>query len=225
MQLYSAPLSLFSRKVEIALYEKSLPFDRVMVPFSQAAGYTPKHPAVVAANPKRQVPVLIDGDLALFDSTLILEYLEDAYPTPPLYPAAPADRARCRLIELFADEIMLPPLRSLMHRTTPPDPDPQRQRAVEADAHDAETILLGQYDTLEGQIAGKAHFCGDVSVADIALFMTILFVLRLRGPPLAGHPALAAWHVRVGARPAFARVAQDIAAADRELSPPMEPTS
>ncbi len=61
MLLYSGPLSLFSRKVEIALHEKGLPFERVMVPFTQAAGYAPKHPAVLAANPKGQVPVLVDG--------------------------------------------------------------------------------------------------------------------------------------------------------------------
>ena len=71
MQLYSGPLSLFSRKVEIALHEKGLSFERVMVPFDQTAGYAPKHPVVLAANPKRQVPVLIDGDLTLFDSTVI----------------------------------------------------------------------------------------------------------------------------------------------------------
>src|SRR5215813_8277095 len=103
MLLYSGPLSLFSRKVEIALGEKGLAFERVMVPFSQAHGYAPKHPDVLAINPKGQVPVLIDGDVALFDSTLIFEYLEDAYPTPPLFPAGATERARCRLIELTAD--------------------------------------------------------------------------------------------------------------------------
>ena len=132
MLLYSGPLSLFSRKVEIALNEKGLPFERVMVPFTQAAGYAPKHPAVLAANPKGQVPVLVDGDLTLFDSTLIFEYLEDAYPFPALYPTGAAARARCRRLELTADEILLPPLVKLMYRTTPPDPDPERQRAFYA---------------------------------------------------------------------------------------------
>src|SRR6516165_7647108 len=99
MKLYSGPLSLFSRKVEIALHEKGLSFEREMVPFSQTKGYAPKHPAVLAANPKAQVPVLVDGDLTLFDSTLIIEYLEDAYPAPPLFPADAKARARCRLIE------------------------------------------------------------------------------------------------------------------------------
>jgi glutathione S-transferase len=220
MLLYSGPLSLFSRKVEIALNEKALPFERVMVPFSQAAGYSPKHPAVLAANPKSQVPVLIDGDLTLFDSTLIFEYLEDAYPLPPLYPAGAAGRARCRRLELTADEILLPLVVRLMHRTTPPDPDPERQRAREAEGSRAEATLRERYAGLEVELAGREYFCGDFSVADIALFMTLLFVLRLRGPRFTDHPILAAWYERMGARPAVARAATEIAAEDRRLSPP-----
>src|SRR4028118_716419 len=96
MKLYSGPLSLFSRKVEIALREKDLPFERIGVPFSQTRGYSPKHPDVLAANPKGQVPVLVDGDLTLYDSTVILEYLEDAHPEPALLPPGPPDRARRR---------------------------------------------------------------------------------------------------------------------------------
>ncbi len=61
IKLYAAPLSLFSRKVEIALGEKGLAFEREMVPFSQAEGYHPKHPFVAAHNPKGQVPVLVDA--------------------------------------------------------------------------------------------------------------------------------------------------------------------
>ena len=51
MKLYSGPLSLFSRKVEIALREKGLAFDRLIVAFSQESGYSPKHPDVLAVNP------------------------------------------------------------------------------------------------------------------------------------------------------------------------------
>ena len=222
MLLYSGPLSLFSRKVEIALNEKALPFERVMVPFSQAAGYSPKHPAVLAANPKGQVPVLIDGDLTLFDSTLIFEYLEDAYPVPPLYPAGAGARARCRRLELTADEILLPPLVKLMYRTTPPDPDPERQRAHEADGLRAEATILERYAGLEVELAGRDYFCGDFSVADIALFMTLLFVLRLEGPQFTDHPILAAWYARMGSRAAVARAAAEIAAEDRRLSPPAD---
>src|SRR3546814_55250 len=138
MRLYSAPLSLFSRKVEIALYEKGLAFQQVMVPFSQAQGYSPKHPDVLASNPKGQVPVLVDEDLTLYDSTVILEYLDDAYPAPPLYPSTPEARARCRLFDLFADEVMLVPVRALMHRTGPRPADPERWAADEAKGQPAE---------------------------------------------------------------------------------------
>jgi glutathione S-transferase len=223
MLLYSGPLSLFARKIEIALHEKALSFERVMVPFTQAAGYAPKNAAVLTANPKGQVPVLIDGDLALFDSTVILEYLEDAYPVPALYPSGPKERAQCRLLELFADEILLPPVRSLMYRTQPPNADPQRQLALQAEGQRAEPVIRDLYDALESRLGGKAYFCGDVSAADVGLFITILYALRLRGPGLADHPALAAWYGRAGARPAFARVADEIAIADRELSHHLEP--
>jgi glutathione S-transferase len=91
--LYAGPLSLFSRKVSIALDEKGLEFTEELVPFTQERGYQPKHSAVLTHSPKGQVPILADGDLVLFDSTVILEYLEDAYPTPPLYPRGAGARA------------------------------------------------------------------------------------------------------------------------------------
>jgi glutathione S-transferase len=221
MKLYSAPLSLFSRKVEIALAEKGLACERIMVGFSQEAGYEPKHPVVLAANPKREVPVLIDGDLTLFDSTLILEYLEDAHPVPALFPVGAQPRARCRLIELYADEIMMRNVRRLLYRTEPRDADERRQLAREAEGQRADAELRGQYDWLEQQLAGREYFCGTVSVADIAVFMMLVFALRLGGPQLAGHEALAHWYGRAGGRPAFARAAAEIAAADAELSPPV----
>jgi glutathione S-transferase len=221
MKLYSGPLSLFSRKVEIALNEKGLAFEREMVPFSQAEGYAPKHPAVLAANPKGQVPVLVDGALTLFDSTLIMEYLDDAYPAPPLRPAEPAARARCRLLELAADEILLPQVARLMHRTAPPDPDPRRRAEREAEAQRGEAAIRAQYAGLDERLKAAEFLCGAFSVADIATFMVVLFALRLNGPRLDGHPALAAWYARVGARPSAAQAAAEIAAADRDLSRPL----
>jgi glutathione S-transferase len=218
VRLYSGPISLFARKAEIALGEKGLAFERVMVPFTQARGYQPKHPDVVAANPKAQVPVLVDGDLTLFDSTLIFEYLEEAYPEPPLLPKAPKERARVRMLELFADEILLPAVRPLMHRSVPPSDAASREREETA-AHRAESVLAGHYRDLESRLGPAAHFFGAFSVADIGVFMTLTFALRLKGPRLDSFPNLAAWYARVGARPAVAKVKDDLLAADRALSP------
>jgi glutathione S-transferase len=219
MKLYSGPLSLFSRKVEIALAEKGLAFEREMVPFTQAKGYAPKHPAVLAANPKAQVPVLVDGDLTLFDSTVIAEYLEDAYPERPLFPKEPKARARCRVLELYADEILFAPVRMLGYRTEPPLSDPQLQAIREAEGRQADAAILARYTDLQAELGGQDYFCGAFGVADIGLFMTVLFAIRRKGPGLDGHPALAAWYARVRARPAAGKAADEIAAADRLLTP------
>ncbi|PZN95999.1 MAG: glutathione S-transferase family protein [Hyphomicrobiales bacterium] len=221
MTLYSGPLSLFARKVEIALREKGLPFERIVVPFDQTTGYEPKHPEVLALNPKGQVPVLSDDGLVLYDSTVIIEYLDEAYPQPPLYPATPAERARCRLDELFADEILLQALKPLMHRTGPRSADPQRRAAQDADALIAEEVLADNHAHLDQRLAGREFFGPILCAADIALFMGLLFGRRLGGPSLAPHRDLSGWFLRLLARPAFAIVAAEIAEADRRLSVPV----
>lgn len=219
VKLYAGPLSLFSRKVSIALDEKGLSYDEELVAFTQEHGYAPKHPAVLAANPKAQVPVLVDGDLTLFDSTIILEYLEDTYPVPPLYPKGAKEKARCRLLELTADEILFAPVRNLLYRTEPPHPDAAIQATREVTAREAEERIRFDFDRLQRELGGQACFCGQLSAADIGLFMTILFVQRLAGPRLVDFPRLDAWYRRLLERPAFAKAAAQIAAADRELSP------
>ena len=219
--LYSGPLSLFARKVEIALREKGLAFERIMVPFDQTSGYDPKHPEVLALNPKGQVPVLNDDGLVLYDSTVIIEYLDEAYPQPPLYPETPAKRARCRLDELFADEILLQALKPLMHRTGPRTVDPQRRAAQDADALIAEEVLASHLTHLDERLAGREFFGPMLCAADIALFVGLLFGRRLGGPSLAPHRELSGWFLRLLARPAFAITAAEIAEADRRLSVPV----
>jgi glutathione S-transferase len=218
MKLYSGPLSLYARKVEIALHEKGLAFERVMVPFNQQVGYSPRNPEVLAANPKGQVPVLVDDDLTLYDSTVILEYLEDAYPAPPLMPRLPKARAMCRQLELFADEVVIIPLRALMHRPGPRPADPQRWRDDEDAAAIAEQTLRTQFAELDQLLIGRAYFAEMLSVADISLFMMVLFVQRLGGPPVHGHPELSRWYAQLLQRPAFASIASEISDADKKLS-------
>jgi glutathione S-transferase len=222
VKLYSAPLSLFARKVEVALAEKGLAFERVMVPFSQERGYSPKHEDVLAINPKGQVPVFVDNGLNLYDSTVILEYLEDAYPDPPLYPGLPDERAQCRLWDLFADEIMLVPVRGLMHRTTPRRVDPEAWEAAEAKAKGAEAAVGHHHAEIDRRLRSQPYLCGTFSVADISVFMNVLYSQRLGGPSLQPHAALADWYDRLGKRPAFERTVAEILAADLELSAPVE---
>ena len=98
--LYDHPLSPYAQKVRVALREKGLAF-QLALPGGLGAGGAGGE--FVEANPRAEVPVLIDQAARVFDSTIILEYLEDAYPTPALLPAGAADRARVRMIEEVMD--------------------------------------------------------------------------------------------------------------------------
>lgn len=94
--VYDHPLSPYGQKVKIALLEKAVPFEAVM-PGNIGSGATGAEFARVS--PRGEVPALVDGDMAVFDSSIILQYIEERWPDPPLLPPAVADRARVRMLE------------------------------------------------------------------------------------------------------------------------------
>lgn len=98
--LWDHPFSPYAQKVRIALREKGLAFES-RVPGGLGAGGAAGD--FLAASPRAEVPALIDGEVSIFDSTVILEYLEDAYPEHRLLPPSPADRARVRMLEDVVD--------------------------------------------------------------------------------------------------------------------------
>ena len=193
-QIYSAPLSMFGAKVQIAALEKDVAFDLVMVPFTKDDTYEPKHPEVLRVNPvKQQVPILIDGDVELFDSTQIFEYLEDRYPTPALWPQGIVERARARQLEQKSDEVFFPNvirLFGLQH-------DMQSAPAVAACA-----ACARYYDEMEGLLATREYLAGPYSFADIAFYMAHVFADRKGAGMTDATPRLVAWRGRVGERPA-----------------------
>ena len=193
-QIYSAPLSMFGAKVQIAALEKGLDFELVMVPFTKDDTYEPKHPEVLRINPvKQQVPILIDGEVELFDSTQIFEYLEDRYPTPALWPRGIAERARARQLEQKSDEVFFPNvirLFGLQH-------DMQSAPAVAARA-----ACARYYGEMEGLLASREYLAGPYSFADIAFYMAHVFADRKGAGMTDATPRLVAWRGRVGERPA-----------------------
>jgi len=214
MKLYSGPLSLFTGKVRVALDEKGLEYELVSVPFTRR-GYQPKHPDVLALNPKAQVPVLVDGPLSLYDSTLIFEYLEDRYPEPPLYPRDPVERARCRQLEAASDEILFPPIFELI---TEVFYKPDGSGRDDARVARARAAIAEHYDGLERRIVPGAFLCGAFSVADIAYFLTMSFAGNFGVAPGAGHPAVQAWYQRVAERPSIATETAGLGAAMANLA-------
>lgn len=202
IRLYSGPLSMFGMKAEIAAREKGLDFELVMVPFENSVGYSPKHPEVLRINPKGQVPVLVHGDVELFDSTQIFEYFEDLQPSPPLWPAVVAERARARLLEHQSDEVYFPYVVRLMGLQAKLD-DPAALAAV-ASVND-------YYAQMDRLLDGRAYLAGPFGYADITFFMASLFGDRMGAPITDATPRLLAWRERMSARPAVRQVAGTMA--------------
>lgn len=89
---YSDPASHYSHRVRIALAEKAVSVEIIDVP----QGSCP--PQLQAANPYGSLPTLVDRDLALYEPGVLLEYLDERYPHPPLLPVYPLARANARLL-------------------------------------------------------------------------------------------------------------------------------
>jgi RNA polymerase-associated protein len=89
---YSDPADHYSHRVRIVLAEKGVGVEIISV----EAGRQP--PKLLEANPYGSVPTLVDRDLALYESTVVMEYLDERYPHPPLLPVYPVARANSRLL-------------------------------------------------------------------------------------------------------------------------------
>ncbi len=217
IRLYSGPLSMFGAKAEIALREKGAELELTLVAFSQEQGYSPRHPEVLRVNPKRQVPVLIDGDVELYDSTQIFEYCEDRWPQPALWPSTAAARARARQLEHSSDEVFFPHVIKLMGMRANPDPvdHPDWVRAREG--------IEAYYAKTEYLLTKNACLAGAFSYADIAFYMAQFFAARHTVPMAARHVNLLAWRARMASRPAVRLVIDRMAEYLRSIDYPVPP--
>lgn len=121
-------------------------------------------------SPLRRIPVLIDGELVLNDSSVICQYLEDRFPTPSLYPVDIAQRARARWLEEYCDTHLANVLvwklfyqkailRHVFHENT--------DEAVVERARNVE--IPGAIDYLESQLPAEGFAFGELSIADISI--------------------------------------------------------
>jgi glutathione S-transferase/RNA polymerase-associated protein len=102
LRLFEHPLSPYAQKVKIVLYERGIPFERVFVDPNQRSE-DPVYQEFVMASPRREVPCLVDGDVRVFDSTIILEYVEERWPRRETAASTPRERARVRMLEEMMD--------------------------------------------------------------------------------------------------------------------------
>ncbi|MCU0760494.1 MAG: glutathione S-transferase N-terminal domain-containing protein [Steroidobacteraceae bacterium] len=92
MTLFSAPHDAWSHRTRIVLAEKGVPIEVIDV----EPGRLPED--LLDLNPYHSVPTLVDRDLVLYDSRVIMEYLDERFPHPPLMPVDPVSRAQSRLM-------------------------------------------------------------------------------------------------------------------------------
>jgi len=174
MKLYDFLPCPFGQKVRIILAEKGLSYDLIQVDLTQGEQ---RRPDFLRLNPFGRVPVLVDEDTIIYDSTIIAEYLEDEYPEPPLLPAidASALRARARIWEDFADTSFTPQVGQLMAEMSKPESerDPARLQRLQ---RSVERVL----DFLNHELQGQEFLASQFSVADIG-FVPRLVVLRELG--------------------------------------------
>jgi glutathione S-transferase len=121
-------------------------------------------------SPLRRIPVLIDGDFTVSDSSVICAYLDDAYPGHPLFPADPRDRARARWFEEFADtrlgDLFIWALfyQKVVRPAVWGEPTDE-ERVAKAEKEDIPRTL----DYLERELPTDGFLFGDIGVADISI--------------------------------------------------------
>ena len=191
MKLFDSPFSPFARKVRMVLDYKQLGFEAVDGLDRANAG------ELEAVNGRVEVPTLVDGDVVVVNSADIVAYLEHTHPEPPIYPAEPAARVQARAWERCADTVIDSILADISYWIWAERPDPMPDGMKQAAQRDLDQI----YVALEHDLGGRRFVCGELSIADIALFPHLAAV-RTLGVSFSPerHPGLTAWLKRMRAR-------------------------
>ncbi|MFC7461627.1 glutathione S-transferase family protein [Hydrogenophaga defluvii] len=198
--------SSWSMRPWVLMRQAGIAFEEVMVQFDSFDADSDFKRALKDVNPVGKVPVLVDGDLAVWDTLAISEYLAERFPDKALWPADPQARARARSVcaEMHAGftalrgacpmniEASLPEVGALAWRDKP---------GVRADVARLETMWGGLL-----QAHGGPMLFGDFSIAD-AYFAPVCMRLRSYGLPVSS--TVRAYVDRVAALPGVAAWVQD----------------
>jgi glutathione S-transferase len=210
MKLFEHPLSPYARKVKIALYEKRVPFDRVLVEPLRLKRADVDYEEFAAASPRLEVPCLVDGDFRCFDSTIIVDYIDERWPDPPLLPKSPEERARARMVEEICDTTLDANLWGLMElRFFRRASGPQAEQMTERAGHQ----LAKVWDRLEDELGARPWISGATfGRADASLIVHVTAATLFGFPPVEKHPSMRAWAARCQEVASVAHDASDLAA-------------
>jgi len=198
---YDAVQSPNCQRVHIALHEKGLSYKRVRLNLGTKEQ---KRAEFMRLNPYGRVPVLIDGDLILYESCIINEYLDSKYPNPPLSQADPALMAQGRLLIDYALNFLQEyywPLRAEMRKA-----GGERNLTI---VQQNRQKIMEHLDRLETALGDKPYFFQHFGLTDIGLWPRLSRIEEygaLESPKL---PRLKEWLQRMGLRPSVQSVLQD----------------
>lgn len=186
--LYDNAFSPFARKVRLVLDHKGLAYEVV-------DGLSRKNRDVLeAVNGRVEVPVLVHDGLVIANSSDIVAYIERVFPARSVYPASPAGWARARAWERCSDAVVDAILVDISYWYWADRPDAMPAGLLDAARKD----LAEVYTALDRELSGRDFVCGEVSIADFALFPQLtaakLLDVNFDG---ARFPALLAWFKRM----------------------------
>lgn len=202
--VYYHPLSSYSWKVLIALYEKGLTFDARII--------DDKHPdncgEWAGLWPMLRFPVLRDEshDRTIPETTTIIEYLDVHHPGDwRAIPADPDLAIEARILDRLFDNYVMSPTSTVVFNAVRPEGAAKDEYGIAQ----AKAALPRAYDMLEARLAGRTWAAGEAfTLADCAALPS-LFYADWIVPFRASHPVLAAYLARLEARPSIAQVLAD----------------
>lgn len=185
MTLYAKPFDIYSHRVRLVLAEKGVAADVIEVDPNN------KPQELFALNPYDTLPVLVDRDLILHEPNVILEYLDERFPHPPLMPVYPVARAKSRLTISRLDQDWSP----LVHRI---------EQGTTAEAKAARKTLLGSLISIAPIFNETPFFLGEeFSLVDCCV-APILWKLPKLGIELPTQTkTLKSYTQRLFSRPSF----------------------
>ena len=204
IKLYDFPQSPNCQKVKLVLAEKELSYETVFVDLMNNAQ---RSADFLRLNPYGKVPVLIDEEEVIYDSTIINEYLDDEYPHPPLMPTESDERARARLFEDFADNSFVPQSNVLATELS--------KAAEQADAEQIQRYrsdLVRVLEFLDRHLEGKEYLVQTFSLADVAFIPRLLVLAPLGVTVPDSLENVVAWIERLKQRPSVQKLQHELTA-------------
>jgi len=201
--VYDIPLSPYAQKVKLALLEKNIEFETRIPDLNQPDA------EFLAVSPRLEVPALVDGEARVFDSSIILQYIEERWPEPALLPATAVERARVRALEEICDTLYDAVNWGIAEIVVF-----KRASGEQADRMlaTARTQIAALNARLDRELEGRAFFNGDrFGFGDIAVYPFVNASASLGQKPLPDS-RLEAWLKAARGRPSADRIRKDIQA-------------